>query len=178
MNLWHDVSPGRDIPNIINVIIEIPENSKVKYELDKETGLLRVDRVLYSAMHYPLNYGFVPQTYCEDNDPLDVLVITQFPLLPGCVLDVAPIGVFEMIDGGEKDDKIIAVNINDPVVEHIKDIDGISPHKVKEIKHFFETYKFLQNNTHTLVENILNKKEALKIIQQSVEDYKKKFPKT
>lgn len=174
-NMWHDISPGQNAPDIVNVIIEIPENYKVKYELDKDTGLLRVDRFLHSAVHYPLNYGFIPQTYCDDKDPIDVLVISQIPLVPGCLVDACPIGVLEMIDSGEKDDKIIAVASKDPVVSFMEDVQQVSPHKIKEIKHFFETYKKLEKNVETTIKKILGRKEALQVVNESIELYKQVF---
>jgi inorganic pyrophosphatase len=177
MNVWHNINPGKNSPDVVNVIIEIPENSKVKYELDKDTGLLKVDRILYSAIHYPLNYGFIPQTYCEDKDPLDVLVMAQFPLLSNCLVEVRPIGLFEMIDNGERDDKIISIAIGDPVISHIDDIEQISPHKIKEIKHFFETYKQLEKNTKNIIKHILGKKEALDVINEAINLYNRVFKK-
>lgn len=174
-NIWHEVSPGKNAPDIVNVIIEIPENFKVKYELDKDTGLLKVDRFLHSAVHYPLNYGFIPQTYCDDKDPLDVLVITQIPLVPGCLVEARPIGVFEMIDDGEKDDKIIAVASEDPVVSHLEEVGQVSPHKIKEIKYFFETYKKLEKNVETIIEKILGREEGLEVIKESIDLYQQVF---
>jgi inorganic pyrophosphatase len=138
---WHDLSPGDDVPNEINVVIEIPRGSKVKYELDRESGLLYVDRILYSSVVYPHNYGFIPQTLDEDQDPLDVLVLMQEPVQPFSFLKAKPIGVLEMIDQGEQDDKIIAVHADDPAFKEIKDISELPPHRLQEIKRFFEDYK-------------------------------------
>ncbi len=174
MHLWHDISVGENPPENINVIIEIPQNSKVKYELDKETGLIKLDRVLFSSMHYPLNYGFVPQTYCDDKDPLDALVLTQYPLVPGTLLSARPIAVMEMIDGGEVDDKLICVADQDPQVKHIEDLSDMSPHQIEEIKNFFETYKTLQKKK-VEIKGILNRKAALEVTANSIASYKEKF---
>jgi len=142
MNLLHDVSRG-DQDNM-NVIIEIPMGSRVKYELDKDTGLIKFDRVLYSPMHYPANYGFVPQTLWDDGDPLDVLVLGYEPLVPGCLVEARPIGVLDMIDGGDGDAKVLAVPVSDPRYKEVKDITDVEPHTLLEIKHFFTVYKDLQ----------------------------------
>ncbi len=171
MHLWHDISVGNNPPENLNVIIEIPQGSKVKYELDKETGLIKLDRILYSSVHYPLNYGFVPQTYCDDKDPLDALVLTQYPLVCGTLLEATPIGVIKMIDGGEGDDKLLTVATGDPQMSHIKDLNDISPHQLEEIKNFFETYKMLQKK-EVIIEAILPKKQALEVLEQSIVDYK------
>ncbi|KAD0014295.1 hypothetical protein E3N88_44924 [Mikania micrantha] len=139
---WHDLEIGPGAPTIFNCVIEISKGSKVKYELDKKTGLIKVDRVLYSSVVYPHNYGFVPRTLCEDNDPLDVLVIMQEPILPGCFLRAKAIGVMPMIDQGEKDDKIIAVCADDPEYRHYNDIKELPPHRMAEIRRFFEDFTF------------------------------------
>ena len=142
-NLWHDIKRG--VKDEFNVIIEIPKGSRIKYELDKETGLISFDRVLYSPMHYPCDYGFVPQTLWEDGDPLDVLLLTQEPLVPGCLVKARPVGVLDMVDGGEGDAKILAVPVSDPRFSNIKELEDVTPHMLKEIKHFFSVYKDLQN---------------------------------
>lgn len=142
MNLWHDIPRGSK--EELNVVIEIPMHSRVKYELDKDTGLIKFDRVLYSPMHYPANYGFVPQTLWDDGDPLDVLVIGYEALVPGCLIEVRPIGVLDMIDGGEGDAKVLAVPTSDPRFKNTKDIGDIEPHLLEEIQHFFRVYKDLQ----------------------------------
>ena len=145
MNPWHDVAIG-DLPmNSLNCVIEVPSGSKNKYELDKTTGLLRLDRVLYSAVHYPANYGFVPRTYCEDGDPLDVLVLGQEPVVPLCVMRARAIGVLSMSDDMGRDDKIIAVHVDDPEYEHYRDIAELPPHRLKELERFFLDYKVLEN---------------------------------
>ena len=142
MNLWHDIPYGNK--DVLNVIIEIPMLSRVKYELDKDTGLIKYDRVLYSPMHYPANYGFVPQTLWDDGDPLDVLVLGAEPLVPGCLIQARPIGVLDMVDGGEGDAKILAVPAADPRWKNTNDIADLEPHVLEEIKHFFTVYKDLQ----------------------------------
>jgi inorganic pyrophosphatase len=170
MNPWHDVKVGDDAPNIVNAIIEIPKKSRAKYELDKETGLLKMDRVLFSSMHYPCNYGFIPSTYCDDKDPLDILVISHERIHPFCLLEAKVIGALEMIDGGEKDDKIIAVAANDVTVNHINDIDDLAPHFVKELRQFFESYKELEGK-EVEIKELFDKKKAQAIVKESIELY-------
>ena len=138
---WHDLEIGPDAPTIFNCVIEIPKGSKVKYELDKKTGLIKVDRVLYSSVVYPHNYGFIPRTLCDDSDPIDVLVIMQEPVVPGCFLRAKAIGLMPMIDQGEADDKIIAVCADDPEYRHFNDIKELPPHRLAEIRRFFEDCK-------------------------------------
>ncbi len=171
-NPWHKVSVGPNTPNIVNAIIEIPKNTRAKYELDKESGLLLMDRVLYSSMYYPANYGFIPQTYCDDNDPLDIIVLSQIAVVPLCLVSAKVIGVMRMLDNGELDDKIIAVAENDMSVSHINDISELPDHFFQELRNFFEDYKKLENKT-VEVEDFQNTEVARKIILQSVMDYKK-----
>jgi inorganic pyrophosphatase len=171
-NPWHKVSAGDDVPSIVNGIIEIPKNTRAKYELDKESGLLKLDRVLYSSMYYPANYGFIPQTYCDDNDPLDILILSQITVVPMCIVSAKVIGVMRMLDGGELDDKIIAVATNDMSVNHINDISELPEHFFKEIKNFFEDYKKLENKS-VEVADFQNAEMAKEVIQKSIEDYKK-----
>lgn len=173
---WHDVSIGENAPEFVNGIIEIPKNCRAKYELDKDSGMLMLDRVLYSSINYPANYGFIPQTYCDDNDPLDILVISQIDIVPMCLVKAKVIGVMRMMDGGEMDDKVIAVAANDMSFNHINDIDDLPEHWVKELRSFFENYKVLENKT-VVVEEFQNKKIAMEVIQQSMVDYKAKFEK-
>ncbi|MDR6568409.1 inorganic pyrophosphatase [Chitinophaga ginsengisegetis] len=173
-NPWHSVSPGSEVPNVVNAIIEIPKGCRAKYELDKESGLLKLDRVLYSSVYYPANYGFIPQSYCDDHDPLDILVISQIECVPMCIIDAKIIGVMQMIDGGEADDKIIAVAANDMSVNYINDITELPPHFIDEMRHFFEEYKKLEKKT-VVVEEFQNKEKAKQIILQSFEDYRKIF---
>ena len=151
MNLWHEVSKGENIPNEINVIIEIPKNSPNKYEIDKETGLISLDRANYSSAPYPFDYGFVPQTLWEDNDPLDVVVLTTFPLHPGILVKSRPVAVMEMIDDGESDYKIIAVPVDDKRWDDTHDLADLNKHMVKEFVHFFETYKELKKGQKDIV---------------------------
>jgi inorganic pyrophosphatase len=173
-NPWHDVTIGDRVPEYVQGIIEIPKNTRAKYELDKESGLLILDRVLYSSINYPANYGFIPQTYCDDGDPLDILVLSQIDVVPMCIISARVIGVMGMLDEGEADDKIIAVAENDMSVNHINDIDELAPHFVKELVSFFEDYKKLENKT-VQVEEIQNRTAALNVVEKSIQDYKKKF---
>ena len=173
-NTWHKVSIGDDAPEVVNGIIEIPKNTRAKYELDKESGLLKMDRVIYSSMYYPANYGFIPQTYCDDNDPLDILVLSQIEIVPMCLVEAKVIGVMRMLDGGELDDKIIAVANNDMSVNHLNDIGELGPHFVKELRNFFEDYKKLENKT-VEVEDFQHADVAKEIILKAKEDYKVKF---
>ncbi len=169
-NPWHSIPIGPDAPNIVQAMIEIPKASRSKYELDKETGYLRLDRVLFSSVYYPSNYGFIPRTYCDDNDPLDILVLTQATILPMTILRAKVIGVMRMIDGGEADDKIIAVCPDDMSVSHMNDIEDLPPHSLKELRKFFEDYKNLEHKT-VVVNEFQNAKKAREIVIKSQEDY-------
>lgn len=170
-NPWHEVSTGDNAPELVNGVIEIPKGSRAKYELDKETGMLKLDRVIYSAMMYPMNYGFIPQTYCDDHDPLDILVLTM-PTLPSlCLVETKPIGVMRMLDNGEADDKIIAIAAHDISVSHINDITDMPDHFQKEVRNFFEEYKKLENKT-VKVEDFGGRELAHQIISQAMIDYK------
>jgi inorganic pyrophosphatase len=171
-NPWHGVSPGKKVPEIVNTIIEIPKGSKGKYELDKDSGLLKLDRVLYSSVHYPANYGFIPRTYCDDQDPLDILVICSIDVDPLCIIESKVIGVMRMVDDDEEDDKIIAVAGKDMAVNYINDISELPPHTIVELRRFFEDYKKLEHK-HVVVEEFLNREEAFRIINQAVELYEK-----
>jgi len=175
-NPWHQVSIGKNYPEIVQAIIEIPKGSKAKYELDKDTGMLRLDRVLYSSVFYPANYGFIPQTLGEDHDPLDILVISQIEIQPLCIVNAKVIGVMRMIDNNEGDDKIIAVCADDVSVNHINNMDELPAYFHSELKNFFEEYKKLENKK-VLVEGFQNTETAQQIIQKSIDDYKKEFKK-
>lgn len=174
INPWHDVELGENVPDIVNSIIEIPEVSRAKYELDKKTGLLKLDRVLFSALYYPANYGFIPRTLGDDNDPLDILVLSQIAIEPLCIVESKVIGVMRMLDQNEADDKIIAVAAKDMSVGHINDISELPVHFIKELKHFFEEYKKLEHKT-VKVEHFQEKKVATQIIIKSIENYNKNF---
>ena len=146
---WHNVSPGDDLPAVVNAIIEIPKGSKAKYEIDKDSGLLRLDRVLFSSVMYPANYGFIPKTYCDDKDPLDILVLCSVDVIPMSIVEAKVIGVMHMVDNGEQDDKIIAVAKNDMSVNHIDELESLPPHAMKEIVRFFQDYKALEKKDVT-----------------------------
>ncbi len=156
----------------INVIIEIQKGSKNKYELDKETGLLKLDRVMHTGQDYPFDYGFIPNTLCDDKDPLDVVLYTTYPLLPGTLLEARPVGVIKMIDGGEGDDKILAVPADDPRLKEIADLKTFPTHFVKEVIHFFETYKLIQNK-EVKINGTEDVETARKIIDESIELFNK-----
>lgn len=173
-NPWHSVSTGENVPNVVNGIIEIPKASRAKYELDKESGLLKMDRVLYSSVYYPANYGFIPQTYCDDKDPLDILILSQVTVVPMCIVSARVIGVMRMVDHGEMDDKIIAIAENDMSVEHINDISELPNHFIRELRSFFEDYKKLEHK-EVIVEDFQDASVARDIVQQSIVDYKEKF---
>ncbi len=171
---WHGVSPGELAPRVVNALIEIPQGSRCKYEIDKPSGLLKLDRIIYSSFYYPINYGFIPQTYGGDKDPLDILVITSCPVVPLTLMDAKVIGVMQMIDQGEADDKIIAVAANDPSVNHYNNIEELQKHFFQELRHFFEEYKKLENKT-VVVEEFGDKSKALAIILEAMEYYKQTF---
>jgi inorganic pyrophosphatase len=172
---WHQVSPGENIPEIVHAIIEIPKGSKAKYEIDKTSGLLKLDRVLFSSVVYPANYGFIPQTYCDDNDPLDILVLCSTDVYPMSIINARPIGVMHMVDNGEQDDKIIAVAEHDMSVNYINDLQELPPHTMTEIVRFFKDYKKLEGKNVT-IEHLLGKRYAFKVINEAMELYKATFP--
>lgn len=171
---WHGVPVGDQAPRVVNAIIEIPQGSRCKYEIDKPSGLLKLDRVIFSSFYYPCNYGFIPQTYGGDKDPLDILVITSLPVVPLTIMDAKVVGVMQMIDGGDADDKIIAVAANDPGVNHYNNIEELPKHFFDELRHFFEEYKKLENKT-VVVEEFGDKSAALKIIEEAIGYYKECF---
>ena len=171
---WHGASYGKDHPQIVNALIEIPQGSRTKYEIDKETGLLKLDRVIYSSFHYPVNYGFIPQTLGLDGDPLDILVLCSQSIQPLCLVQATVIGNMQMIDTGEEDDKIIAVALKDPSVNHISDINELPRHFISELRNYFEQYKVLENK-EVQIEEFQDKEAAYNIIKDSIELYKQKF---
>ena len=174
MNIWHDIDPKEISPVDFSAVIEIPKGCKCKYELDKYTGLLRLDRILYTSTHYPANYGFIPRTFADDGDPLDVLVLCSEPIYPLTLMRVYPIGVMRMLDGGKMDDKIIAVPFSDPTYLGISSIDELPPHIFDEIMHFFTVYKQLENK-QTAVQSLFGKAEAERIVAEAIECYEKTF---
>lgn len=174
MNIWHDVNFGENAPEIVTAAIEIPNKSRTKYEIDKDTGLLMLDRVLFSAMHYPANYGFIPQTLGEDNDPLDVLVVSYADLPPLSLANARPVGVMHMIDGGEGDDKIICVASDDVTVNHIHSLDDFPKHFLNEVEHFFARYKDLEKKS-VEINGFGDKATAQKIITDGIARYKKEY---
>lgn len=177
MHPWHDVEIGNEAPQIVTAVIEVPKGSKVKYELDKESGLIKVDRILFSSVHYPSNYGFIPRTLCEDRDPLDILVLGQEATIPLSLMRARPIGVMKMEDQGEADDKIIAVHADDPEFFHYQNIIELPPHWIKQVKRFFEDYKALEMKT-VRVNDFLGPNEALSIINAAIIHYGLKYHKS
>lgn len=176
MNIWHDVAEERISEEEFIVCVEISKGSKNKYELDKSTGRLILDRILYTSTHYPHNYGFIPRTYSEDNDPLDVLVICSEPIVPLALVKCYPIGIVNMIDNGSVDEKIIAICSHDPVYNSYKDMSELPTHIVDEIEHFFTVYKTLEGKNTKIVSNG-NREEAVKVIRKCIQAYKDKFQK-
>lgn len=179
MNLWHDVPRGDKLPKEVNVIIETPKNSPNKYEIDKETGLIALDRANYSAAPYPFDYGFVPQTLWDDNDALDVIVLTTYPLNTGILVRVRPVGIMHMIDSGESDEKIIAVPVEDKRWDDVLDLKDVNKHSLKEYKHFFETYKELKKDEKgaVTISGYSDATVAKEAIQKSIRLYEEKFGK-
>lgn len=171
MNLLHDIEPGT--ADKINVIIEINKGSKNKYEIDKETGLIALDRAMHTSQDYPFDYGFIPQTLWDDGDALDVVVLTTYPLFPGVLVRVRPVAIMSMVDSGEADEKMIAVPVDDPRFNEVKDLADVNPHTIKEIEHFFLTYKKIQNKEVT-VSGFKGKKEAQAAFERGIKLYKEK----
>ena len=174
MNIWHDMDPAQIKCNDFSCVIEISKDSQCKYERDKYTGLLRLDRVLYTSTHYPANYGFIPRTYADDGDPLDVLVLCAKPIQPLTLIRVYPIGVMRMLDDGHVDDKIIAIPFSDPTYNRIRSIDEMPSHIFDEIMHFFSVYKQLENK-QTAVKTLFDREEAERIIGECIKAYNEKF---
>ena len=173
-NLWHDVSPKRVSPEDFLCVVEISKGSKKKYELDKETGYIILDRILYTSTHYPANYGFIPRTYGDDGDPLDVLLLCAEPLEPLTLVRAYPIGVISMIDNGRNDEKIIAIPFNDPNYNQYTNIDQLPKHIFDEMRHFFTVYKNLENK-ETAVNEVSDRETALKIIKEAIDRYVESF---
>lgn len=171
---WHGAHYGAKAPQIVNGLIEIPQGTKAKYEVDKVTGLLKLDRVIYSSFHYPINYGFIPQTLGYDGDPLDILVMCSESIQPLCLVEATVIGNMQMIDNGEVDDKIIAVASSDPAVNHIKCINDLPPYFIAVLKNFFEQYKVLQHKV-VEIDEFQSKEKAYKIIDDAINMYAEKF---
>ena len=171
---WHGTDFGKDAPKIVNAIIEIPKGSRAKYEIDKATGLLKLDRVIYSSFHYPINYGFIPKSLGEDKDPLDILVLSSVSVQAVCIVEAKVIGVMQMIDSGDADDKIIAVAHNDPSVNYIDELNDLPMHFFAELRNFFEEYKKLENKT-VIVDEFQEKDIAYKIIDDSILRYRKMY---
>ena len=170
MNIWHDIDPHVINPDKFCAVIEIPKGSSCKYEMDKYTGMLRLDRILYTSTHYPANYGFIPRTYADDKDPLDVLVLCNHHLYPLTLIDVRPIGVMRMIDDEALDDKIIAVPVSDPSYNSYNNIDDLPAHIFDEMMHFFTVYKQLENK-QTAVKELFGPEEAKRIIKECIQNY-------
>ncbi|MEO1482762.1 MAG: inorganic diphosphatase [Myxococcota bacterium] len=171
MHPWHDI-PAIEQDGIFNTVIEIPRGSKVKYELDKPSGLLRVDRILYSSVIYPADYGFIPQTYADDNDPLDAMVLTSEAMAPLAILRCRAIGVMRMLDEGKGDDKIIAVHVDDPAFAHYEHVDQLPPHLTLQMQRFFEDYKTLENKS-VKVESFQGPDKADKILEEAIDMYRR-----
>lgn len=173
---WHEVSSGKNPPEYVNGLIEIPRGSRAKYEVDKDSGLIKLDRVIYASMYYPLNYGFIPRTLGEDGDPLDIVVLTQVSVVPLCLIPSKVIGVMQMIDRGEADEKIIAVAEQDPSVSHINHVKDLPPYLLAELRHFFENYKTLENKK-VVINEFLSREQAFTVIESSMQHYKKMIQK-
>lgn len=169
---WHDVTPGENLPREFTAVIEIPKGSNIKYELDKGTGLLKVDRMLYSAVYYPANYGFIPQTFAEDDDPLDVLVMCQEPVAPLTLVNARAIGLMTMVDAGKKDHKILAVAASDPEYCHVERFEELPAHRLAMVRRFFQDYKMLEGKT-VEVDEFHPAEDAIPIIERALEEYSK-----
>jgi inorganic pyrophosphatase len=172
--MWRDLPPGPKAPEVVTAVIEIPAKSRNKYELDKDSGLLKLDRVLYSAVHYPGDYGFIPRTLHEDNDPMDILVRINEPTFPGCLIEARPIGVLRMLDKGEPDDKVLAVPCNDPFHNEYYDIADLPQHYLKEVEHFFHIYKDLEGKRVQIL-GWEKSEVAMALIMTSVDRYAKAY---
>jgi inorganic pyrophosphatase len=176
LSLLHDITSGHNTPEEINVIVEINKGSKNKYELDKETGIILLDRVMHSSQDYPFDYGFIPQSHWHDGDPLDVVLLTTHPLMPGILVHARPVAVLDMVDSGQSDAKVIAVPLHDPRFKDVHDLEDINSHTIKEIEHFFLTYKSIQNKVVT-IRSIRDAKAARDVVKEGLALYRKKFGK-
>jgi inorganic pyrophosphatase len=174
---WHELAIGKNPPEQLHAVIEIPRGSRAKYEVDKDSGLIKLDRVIYASMYYPLNYGFIPQTLGEDGDPLDIVVLTQVSVVPLCIIPCRVIGLMRMIDRGENDDKIIAVAEEDASVNHILDVSHLPAYFHQELKHFFENYKTLENRK-VVVNDFQPRAEAFRVVEQSIANYRQTHNRT
>ena len=174
IHMWRDIAPGPNPPEVVTAVIEIPAKSRNKYELDKETGLLKLDRVLYSSVHYPGDYGFIPRTLHEDNDPMDILVRINEPTFPGCMIETRPIGVLRMLDKGEPDDKVLAVPVHDPFHGEYHDIADMPQHYLKEVEHFFRIYKDLEGKRVEII-GWEKSESAMRLIDESIARYEAKY---
>ena len=178
MNLWHEISAGENVPEEVNVIIEIPKGSHNKYEIDKETGLIKLDRANYNSTPYPFEYGFIPQTLWEDGDAVDVLLLATYPIHPGILVNARPVALMKMTDGGESDDKIICVPVDDMRWDDVNDLTDLNKHLLKEFKNFFESIKLLKNKPiQVTVHGFKGKAEAYKAVKKSIALYREKFKK-
>jgi inorganic pyrophosphatase len=173
-NIWHDIDPKRISPEDFVVVVEISKGSKNKYELDKDTGLLMLDRILYTSTHYPANYGFIPRTFADDGDPLDALVLCSEPIAPMTLVRCYPIGAIKMIDSGENDEKIIAIPFGDPMYNSFRDITDLPKHVFNEMTHFFSVYKMLENKD-TAVDEVIGSAEVTEIIEHTMKRYREFF---
>ena len=171
MNIWHDINPKRITAERFHAVIEIPKGGKNKYEMDKETGMLKLDRVLFTSTHYPANYGFIPRTYAKDGDPIDVLVLCSETIAPMTLVECKPIGVLRMIDDNKNDEKIIAVPVNDPNYNGYNDIKDLPKHRFDEIRHFFQVYKTLEDDKETAATEISGVEKAKEVVQLCIESY-------
>ena len=174
MNIWHDIDESFIRPDNFTAVIEIPKGSQCKYELDKDTGILRLDRILYTSTHYPANYGFIPRTFGDDGDPLDVLLLCSEPIEPMTLVRAYPIGVISMVDNGRQDEKIIAIPFNDPTYNQYTDMDQLPSHIFDEMRHFFKVYKNLENKT-TAVNEVSSRASAVEIVKAAIDSYIENF---
>lgn len=175
LHLWHNLVPGPQLPDIVYAVVEVPKGSRNKYEYSKKAGIIKLDRVLYSPLHYPGDYGFIPQTYFEDGDPMDILTMMNEPTFPGCVIEARPLGMLKMIDKGEMDYKVLAVPATDPNFDEYHDLNDLPQHFLKEVMHFFMVYKELQG-TQSTNDGWVTAAETKTAIMNSVDSYHKNFP--